>query len=298
MSHVRTMSVTAVVSAGEIAPPPPAKSLNRLRDLKIRSFSASDFEKPPVVAVHAHRESGLSTLLASLLVETQQAIGLDGAVVLTDRPTDWYMGGCIPPQIILDKSFPSVLKALIELQRHRKSSGRPLLRLALAVDDVFYTPKILKSEFTQRDIKAAKDYNIMIIIATSDVTVLPTNVHTFATHVMTTKCLSTEEPKLLQKRMFVMFDNAVALADTIALCQKHEFLVGLLRPQSFATLLDFSCSYQPTYYAKSAAYVHADRWEGQDETDVTVSTRAEIVEAEFVMDPELIVHITHALRTA
>ena len=294
------MSVTAVVSGGEALPvPSPTTRVarNRLRDLKIRSFNVSDFTTPPVVGVHAHRGSGMSTLTASLLIETQRHIGLDGAVILTDRPTEWYMGGCFSRQIIMDKPFPAVLKTLLELQRHRIASGRRPLRLAIAADDVIQTPKILKSESTQRDLKAAKDHNIMIILATPDVTIWPTNVHTFATHVMTTKCLSTEEPKLLQKRMFVMFDGPVALADTIALCQNHEFLVCSLRPMSTSTLLDFSSSYQPTYYAKTKEHVHVASWKPDVDVEEEERGQAGIVEAEFIMEAELIEHITDALRS-
>jgi len=302
------MSTAAVVTDGAGAPKPVVS--NRLRDLKIRTFTTEEFTKPPVIVIQAPRESGLSSLIASLLLQTQQTRGLDGVVVLTDRATEHYMGGTIPRQVIMDKSFDVVLKTLIDMQKHRQSTlpDRPLLRLAIAVDDMIYSNRVLKSEALQRDIKLAKEYNIMVIVATSDVAILPANVHTFATHVLATKCLSTEEPKLLQKRMFVMFDSPVALADTIALCQRYEFLVGLLRPLVSSTLLDFSRSYQPTYYVKSPEYAReSETWKGErgcDSSSDASSVRSTVGAAlsgapfrlgEFRMDPELVIHITHAL---
>jgi len=303
------MSTTAVVSEASTTAASKPVASNRLRDLKIRMFTTEEFTKPPVIVVHAHRESGMSTLISSVLIETQLTRGLDGVVILTDRATEGYMAGVIPRQVIMDKPFDHVLKTLIDLQRHRMSTlpDRPLLRWAIAVDDMIYASKVLKSEALQRDIKLAKEYNIMIIIATADLAVLPVNVHTFATHVMSTKCLSTEEPKLLQKRMFVMFDNALALADTVALCQKYEFLVGLLRPTASATLLDFSRSYQPSYYVRSPEYAQdAESWKGERLCDSSSATSdagsvrgpsspVTYKVGEFRMDPELVIHVTHAL---
>ena len=122
--------------------------------------------------------------------------------------------------------------------------------------------------------------------------------------VIATKCISVEEPKLLQKRMFSMFDTPLALADTLALCQSREFLVGLLRPAAAsATLLDFSRSYIPTYYVRSPECVrNSDLWKG-DRADSASETSSVLSSdstsspppykiAEFHMNPELILQIT------
>ena len=297
------------MAAAESGAAPRVVTTNRLRDLKIRSFSAAEFTKPPVVVIHGPRESGISTLISSLLIQTQETYGLNGVVVLTDRNTGiHYMGGTVPQAVIMtDRPFEQMLTSLIELQRHRNNSTVPVeqWRLAIVVDDVLYTPKVLRSETVQRNIKQAKDFNIMVVLATSDATILPPNVHTFATHVIATKCVSVEEPKLLQKRMFSMFDTPLALADTLALCQKYEFLVGLLRPSATsATLLDFSRSYIPTYYVRAPECVqNTESWKGGRASDAASETSSMVSEsspatppafkiAEFNMSPELIVQIT------
>jgi hypothetical protein len=299
-----TVATAGSVAGGASASAAAAKPVsNRLRDLKIRSFAVAEFTKPPVVVIHGPRESGISTLIASLLIETQNSYGLNGVVVLTDRNTEHYMGGTIPQAVIMDRPFEHMLNSLIELQRHRNNSTVAVeqLRLAIVVDDVLYNPKILRSEAVQRNIKLAKEFNIMIVIATSDVTILPPNVHTFATHVIATKCISVEEPKLLQKRMFCMFDSALALADTLALCQPHEFLVGLLRSSLSCTLLDFSRSYIPTYYVKSPEFARdEDFWKGDRSADSASTASGGSTKlpppattiGEFHMSPELIVQIT------
>ena len=267
--------------AAESAAPPAAS----LRDLNIRTYRLSELAKDecPVIFIHSPRSAGASTLIGSLLVQLQQDWGLDGAFVLTDRADRYYMGGILPSGIILDKPFEFVLRKLIEVQCHRQSTfpDRPALKLAIAVDDFIYQSKDLKSAAVIRDIKLAKSYSIAIIIATPDATILPgSNGHTLATHVLATRCISTEEPKLLKKSLFVMFDSPVALADTLALCRKHEYLLGLLRvgtTTGSSTFLDYSRSYCPQLYVASSDMDSAG------------------VEAVFDMDPELISHMTYAL---
>ena len=203
---------------------------SRLEDLNIRALDLGTTMNP-VIVIHAPRESGVTSLIGSILCSLPE---LNAAVVLSDRAsaTTDYMDSVIPPQLVLDKPADKVLKQLIGVQQHHLKNfpGVPLEYLALALDDMFYTPKLLKSEDFQRDIKLAKDFNITIIMSTADVNLLPNNVHTFATHVFATKCLSFDEHKVLQKRMFVMFETAVELNDHLSLCRPYEFLVGTLRP--------------------------------------------------------------------
>jgi hypothetical protein len=101
--------------------------------------------------------------------------------------------------------------------------------LALALDDVLYSPALLKDVDFKRDLKIAANYNIAVLIATANAGVLPDDVHTFATHVLATKCVAAREPRLLAPRLFVMFKDADSLSDVLALCKPFEFVVGVLR---------------------------------------------------------------------
>ena len=201
---------------------------SRLEDLNIKSLRV-DAIGNPVILIHAPRESGGTRLIASLLSSLPD---LDAAVVLTDRAGPRYMEGALPEALVLNKPPASVLKQLIRVQQHRLKNfpDEPMEHLALALDDIMYTPKLLRSADFQSDIKLAKHYNVTIIMVTADMNLVPNNVHTFATHVLATKCLSSDEPKLLQRRMFVMFENGTELNDHLVLCRPYEFLVGLLRP--------------------------------------------------------------------
>ena len=201
---------------------------SRLEDLNIKPLHVETI-KNPVIVVHAPRETGGTRLIASLLSCLPE---LDAAVALTDRAGPLYMDGALPDALVLNKSPASVLKQLIRVQQHRLKNfpEEPIEHLALALDDIMYTPKLLRSADFQSDIKLAKHYNITIIMVTADMNLVPNNVHTFATHVLATKCLSSDEPKLLQKRMFVMFESGSELNDHLGLCRPYEFLVGLLRP--------------------------------------------------------------------
>lgn len=201
---------------------------SRLDDVNIQRLDVHSLVNP-VIIVYAPRETGTTTLIGSLITSLP---GIDGAVILSDRAVSSYMNGAVPSQVILHKPADKVLKQLIGMQQHhqRHFPTESMARIVLALDDVLYTPKLLKSEDFQRDIKLAKEFNITIIIATADVALLPTNVCTFGTHVFTTKCVSTIEPKVLQQRLFVMFDNPAELVDMLALCRPYEFLVGIVRP--------------------------------------------------------------------
>ena len=198
----------------------------RLSDLNIAPLDVREFCHP-VVVVHAPRKSGGTRVLGALLASVP---GLHGAIVLCDRAeTPEYMGGALPHELIMNKSPPDVLAAMIAMQEHSVRRGQSLPNLALAMDDVLYDTRILRRIDVQRNIKRAADYNITILILTANASVLPDNVHTWATHVMATKCVHAKEPALLAKRMFV-FQDPSTLQDTLALCSPHEFFVGLMRP--------------------------------------------------------------------
>jgi hypothetical protein len=269
-----------------------------LRSFMIRPFSLDEFTTAPVVVVHGRN---ISTLIMSLLVQTQERFGLDGAIIINDRCTQTYGQGVINLAAVVNEPLEKVLTTLIDVQVHRQNTlpDKPLLRLAVAVDDCIYNAKTLKSETLQSRIRLAYQYNIMIIIGTSDLGVLPPNVHTFATHVLATRCVSTEEPKQLQKKLFVMFETHVALADVLANCRPYEFLVGVLRSDgtSGTTVQDFSRTYTPTLYVRddkaATAAARESFWDysgaGAD------ALAAASVKAEFKIDPELLAHLTHAM---
>ncbi len=200
-----------------------------LADLHIPPWDLTGVENP-VVVIHAPRESGCTSLIAALLAHLP---ALQAAVVLTDRAytPGGYMQGALPRQVVLNKDPAQVLKALIGLQNHSRCSfpDEPLPRLALALDDVLYRASTLKADDFKRDLKIARDFNIAVIIATADTALLPGDVHTFATHVMATKCVHAKEPKALLDKLFVMYDSKEALVETLAACGRYEFLVGCLR---------------------------------------------------------------------
>ena len=298
------MSTVATVHNGEdaeVASGSDRASNLGLRSFMIRPFSFDEFTTAPVVIVHGRRCSGISTLIMSILVQTQERFGLDGAIIINDRCTQTYGQGVVPLAAVVNEPLEKVLATLIDVQVHRQNTlpDKPLLRLAVAVDDCIYNAKTLKSETLQSRIRLAYQYNIMIIIGTSDLGVLPPNVHTFATHVMATRCVSTEEPKQLQKKLFVMFETHVALADVLANCRPYEFLVGVLRSDGTAgtTVQDFSRTYTPTLYVRDdkAAGTAANEsfWDYSGAAADAFATAS--VKAEFKIDPELLSHLTHAL---
>ncbi len=298
------MSTVATVNNGEHEATPAAageRSGLGLRSFMIREFSVDEFTTAPVVIVHGRRCSGVSTLIMSLLVQTQQRYGLDGAIIINDRCTQTYGQGVIPLAAVVNESLEKVLSTLIDVQIHRQNTlpDKPLLRLAVAVDDCIYNGRTLKSETLQSRIRLAYQYNIMIIIGTSDLGILPPNVHTFATHVFATRCVSTEEPKQLQKKLFVMFETHVALADVLANCRRYEFLVGVLRLDGLGgtTVQDFSRTYTPTMYVKDdppASTSIQGSWDYSCDSASSVGTPG-VETASFKMDPELLAHLTHAL---
>ena len=133
--------------------------------------------------------------------------------------------------MVLNKPPAQVLKALIGLQNHARRSfpEEPLPKLALALDDVLYKAGTLKADDFKRDLKIARDFNIAVIIATADTSLLPGDVHTFATHVMATRCVHAKEPRALLDKLFVMYDSKEALTEALSACGRYEFLVGCLR---------------------------------------------------------------------
>lgn len=200
---------------------------SRLEDLNIQRLDTSTLINP-VIVVHAPRETGATTIIGTLLSSLPK---VQGIVVLSDRNGSHYMNDALPNQVVFNKPAEKVLRQLLLVQQHfvRNFPDEPLAHIVLALDDIMYTSKLLKSEVFQRDLKIARDFNISIIIATADVQLLPPNLNTFATHVLATKTLNSEDLKVLHKRVFGMFDTAIELANMLALCRPFEFLVGLLR---------------------------------------------------------------------
>jgi hypothetical protein len=215
-----------------------------LADVGATSFAADPgllTDRLPVIVVHARRGRGATTLIGKLLNLAQDGYGVTGAVVLCDRPAPGgYLSGIVPPDVVVNKAPEAVLAELIRMQGHSARLAQPVReRLALVLDDVLYTAKDFASESFQCDLKRAADYDIMVIITTPNAGILPPNLHTFATHVMASQCVFTQEPKVLQQRMFGMFDDAKGLASTLALCRDHEYLVGLLAAAPGANLRAF-----------------------------------------------------------
>jgi hypothetical protein len=242
-------------------------------------FQLRDLADPPVIVAYVPRGGGASTLLGSLLIEGQRDARIAGAVVVTDRlpPGGTYMGGI--GGLVRDACPSAVLASMIEYQRGSGGGVGAMARLALVVDDVASstTRKALKNEAFQTRLKMAKDYNIMVLIATSDVNTLPANVPTFATHVMTTRSVFVNDAKVAQKRLFPMLSGD-ELSDVLKSCLAYQFVVGVLRgsgsssgsgsgsasedesgegpeaaaaptPAAYAGMLQM---YAPTYYVRDA----------------------------------------------
>ncbi len=255
----RRRKPTPAANTNGAMPPTPEKPASTSNaalasELHIREFSWDEVTRPPVAVVHAPRGAGMTTLLGSLVMQAQAKLGIEGAVVLCDRPEASYMGKIMPADVIYNKPPDKVLSELISMQSHRASleAEVPRQRLVFVMDDILYSPRMLQSHSFQVDIKRAKDFDIMIIIATSNANVLPTNLHTFATHVFATRCISTGEPTALQKRMFVMFNKPADLIKHLSLLRPFQFLVGLVRPPTFTglpSLPDFVRFYTPTLYS-------------------------------------------------
>jgi energy-coupling factor transporter ATP-binding protein EcfA2 len=217
----------AMAAASEVA----YASATRLLDVGIQPLDASTIQNP-VMVIHAPRGSGCTTLLGALLAMLP---GLHGAVVLTDRACTAepakYMDGILPPQVVLNRSPKEVLHAMIKMQQYNLEhfAEEALPNLCLVLDDILYDTKVMRDNEFKRDLKNAHSFNIAVLIATADAALLPPDVHTFATHVLATKYMAASEPKQLQSKMFVMYDNPKDLQATLDLCQPYEFLVGTLR---------------------------------------------------------------------
>lgn len=259
--------------SGAPASGPTPSGAASLAELCISTLNFAELSTLPVVVIHAPQGAGTSSLIGSLLVEAQRDLGVDGAVVLCDRPTPGYMRSIgLPTDVVSNKAADKVLAALIAFQDARMGMTTRVsqLRLALALDDVLFTSKLLKSEEFQQNIKRAKDYNIMVIVATPDTDALPRNLRTFATHVFATASTSVGDTKNLHKVMFDMYENAGSFAETLCLCRKHEYLVGLHRPTvERPKLLDLIRRYSPLQ--------HTHEESASSDTDSVFSIHSEIV---------------------
>ena len=310
---------------------PPASLLTSPKH-GLPAFTAKAFTEPGVCIGYGPPKSGISTLLESLLLEVQAVWGLDGVVIITDRVTDTYMGNTMPHQLITDKALPFVLRTLIDMQRHRRSTlahepaHRPY-RLAIAVDDHMTDPKDWRAQNLQRDLRLAADANIMVLIGTSNAKLLTSVVQLVATHVFVTRAVT--ESKLMAKTMFAtcITDESIDLDALLRDTGKYEFLVGCLRADK-----QLLRAYTSTKYVRdvrvqrdtvrsawrgdvaaagggsddvtdagsidaedNASYAGSDVSRDDSSTVYTQSTATGIKVARFAMDPELIVYLTQIL---
>lgn len=216
--------------AGEGAPPIPVPEPY----VYTVPFSLGGVPYPPVVVEHGPQGSGNTTVLKSLIYDAHTLLGARGAVVVSDRGTQAFQG-FLPAGVVTSKPADRVLTELLRMQAHRAEGGgdaaatRPLL--VLAMDDVC-NGKMLKSEAFQRDVKRAKDHDIVILISTSNAEYLPANLRTFATHVFASKCYAHEDVKTLHKRMFVAMPKVAMLEEALDTLGPHEYLVGTLRQEA------------------------------------------------------------------
>jgi hypothetical protein len=227
-----------------------------LEDLRIPVFGLDSVEDLPVIFIHAPpRQGGMTTLIASLIIQAQDDLGINAAIVLCDRPGENYMNNILPlgPQgSVINQPPDRVLEELIRVQSDSSTLelGSAKRRIVLALDDVVYTSKLLSTEAFIRNIKRAKQFDIMVIIGTTSPTILPRIAATFITHAFITQCYALDDIKLLQKCLFGKFAKAEHLAEVLELCRPHEFLVNTIKPS--ASVLDITFRYTATVYRKTA----------------------------------------------
>jgi hypothetical protein len=227
-----------------------------LEDLRIPVFGLDSVDDLPVIFIHAPpRQGGMTTLIASLIIQAQDDLGVNAAIVLCDRPGENYMNHILPlgPQgTVINQPPDRVLEELIRVQSDSSTLelGSAKRRIVLALDDVVYTSKLLSSEAFIRNIKRAKQFDIMIIIGTTTPTILPRIAATFVTHAFVTQCYALDDIKLLQKCLFGKFAKAEDLAEVLDLCRPHEFLVNIIKPS--ASVMDITRRYTATVYRKTA----------------------------------------------
>lgn len=204
-------------------------SVHRLADKHIDALDLRTMDCP-VIVIHSPRRRGCTSLIGALLAGLP---GLQAAVALTFRAAGAspYMHGILPKQMVKEKDPLAALRALISMQSHarRNFPAEPLPKVAIAMDDVFDSKaRALRNQEFTRALKVARDFNITVILATADASLLPMDVHTFATHVFATEPLGARELKLLHERLFMMYTKK-DLEEDLALCAPHEFLVACLQ---------------------------------------------------------------------
>ncbi len=288
---------------------------SNLGEVYVPEFDLSTVDDLPVIFIHAPpREGGLTTLIASLLIQAQDYLDVNAAVVLCDRPGDNYMNHILPlgPQgTVLNQPPDRVLEELIRIQSDSSTLdlGSAKRRIVLALDDVIYTPKLLGSESFIRNIKRAKQYDIMVIIGTTTPTILPRIASTFVTHAFATKCYAGDDIKLLHKCLFGRFDKPDDLEDILKLCSPHEFVVNVIKPTN--SVCDITSRYTATVYRKTAlprasvsrkkggssivARASVRSSDTADEEDVDGTADDDVCVREFDMDPKLAGYLSGTL---
>ena len=239
----------------------------------LAAFGLSSFRpawsRPLVYAVYGPHSSGVTTLIGSLLMDLKAANQLDAAVVLTRNRPHNYMGGILPPKLVEKAvkdglTFLELLSRLIQLQRCRERApeGRGVrpYRLALVADDSFTGKEIGRRE-VRTAIRDAGDANIMVILATSEAKNFQPGVADICTHAFATRTISTDDPKLLKKHVFVMC-TVDDMEEKLRACAPHEFLVSSYRDATISTdPRVFLRRYVPSQHVRSAEFAPGpDPW--------------------------------------
>ena len=253
-----------------------------LASVGLERFTEADFAQAPVVYAFGPPKSGISTLLTSLLVQTDRVWKLDGVVVISNRKTTPYMGNIIPERLITNQSLGTVLTKLIRAQHLNlaacKATGAAPPRLAIAVDDWFPKESRTQEEIAS-DIRLLASVNIMLIVGTSDLKKIASLVPTTASHVFATRSYIAADAKLLPKSLFLMCADADEFSENWSACAKYEFLVGLLRVDSAGDAGGPSSllrRYASTCYVKDAASYSdvSAAWKGLAAADASAAAAA------------------------
>lgn len=180
----------------------------------------------PVVLAFAPRETGATTMLGSLVAD----LGVDAALVLTDRGGASYMGALVPPELVVDAPLDATLAALVNAQRLALQVTGRTSRVLLAVDDALYRDRdrrMLAGAELQSNLKQAGELGVAVVIVTSDAELYPPNVPTFATVTLATR-VGASELKPLKRRLFNHVPEDI-LESCFAACGKFQFLAAKLR---------------------------------------------------------------------
>ena len=219
----------------------------------LAAFSEREFIR--VAYAYGPPKSGITTLLASLLVQSQRSLRLDAAVVISNRVTSKYMGNLVPKALITNQPLGTVITKLIAAQKQYQASGAPLLNLAVVVDDWFPKDPLSHDELVN-SIRMLVDFNIVLLIGTSDLKKIASLVPTTASHVFAARSNVAADAKQLLKHLFLICSDLDEFSQVWNAASRYEFLVGIVQATVGDGIVNPAAllrRYDSTYYVDDAS---------------------------------------------